>query len=106
MKQAWLLALAAAAMAVPAFAQIPDAGSSPGPHDPNPPMATPDLRLPSPCAPTPNLAAAVVPASPVTPHRSIGGGRVIAADSGNPTQCSANTVSQSAELPLSSAAAQ
>ncbi len=58
MKPAYVLAIAILTVAAPALAQAP------GPHDPNPPRESPDLRLPPPCAPTPNLAADGVAAKP------------------------------------------
>jgi len=99
MKQALILAIATIGLTATAFAQAPDAGTSPGPHDPNPPMNTPDLRLPPPCAPQPNLAMAGKSATPLG-DRMIAPpeGRVVAANSGN-DQCSANGVTQSAGLP-------
>jgi hypothetical protein len=107
MKQALILAIATFGLATAAFAQAPDTGASPGPHDPNPPLAAPDLRLPPPCAPTANLASAGLPAKNDPAYRVIAlAGRVVAVDSGSPTQCSANSITQSAELPLSPSAAQ
>jgi hypothetical protein len=107
MKQALILAMATFGLATAAFAQAPDAGTSPGPHDPNPPMATPDLRLPPPCAPSPNLVAAGMEAKGDPMHRVIApAGRIVAVDSDDPTQCSMNNITQSAELPISPSAAQ
>jgi hypothetical protein len=40
-----------------AAAQAPDRNAPTGPYNPNPPANAPDLRLPPPCAPTPNLAS-------------------------------------------------
>jgi hypothetical protein len=37
-----------------AFAQSPNDSGPSGPHDPNPPMNAPDLRLPPPCGSAPN----------------------------------------------------
>jgi hypothetical protein len=98
MKRALVIALASFGWVTAASAQAPNATPSTGPHDPNPPMNAPDLRLPPPCAPAPNLAAtggvmspATVTATPST------GGRLTPVDSG--TQCSANTLPQSAALP-------
>jgi hypothetical protein len=39
-----------------AAAQAPDRNAPTGPYNPNPPANAPDLRLPPPCAPAPNLA--------------------------------------------------
>lgn len=100
MKRALVLAIAAYSMTATAFAQAPDPNTSPGPHDPNPPMESPDLRLPPPCAPTPNLAAASTTAKPEPAALSTvaPGHQMLAADNPGDTQCSAN-VTQSAELP-------
>ena len=51
MKSALVVAIALFAMGMPAFAQAPNTDTSPGPHDPNPPRESPDLRPPSPCGP-------------------------------------------------------
>ena len=100
MKQAFLLAIASFAIAASGAAQVPTTGLTPGPHDPNPPMNTPDLRLPPPCAPTPNLAADGGVARPVaTQPSSATGAGARPIDSDSTTQCSANTAAQSAELP-------
>src|ERR1700722_601738 len=98
MKSALVVAIALFAMGMPAFAQAPSTDTSPGPHDPNPPRESPDLRLPSPCAPTPNLAAAGIAAmpgvaSPRPPEP------VVRVDTNGDTQCSANGITQSAALP-------
>jgi hypothetical protein len=99
MKRALILALASFGWMTAAMAQSPNMTASPGPHDPNPPMNTPDLRLPPPCAPASNLAGAGGVMSPAAataaPER---GRRVLPADSTN-VQCSANTRAQTAELP-------
>jgi hypothetical protein len=93
MKHALILTIASFGWAAAAMAQAPNSGVTPGPHDPNPPMNTPDLRLPAPCAPTATLA-------------STGPGEVRARAQASPqatpvdsTQCSANTITQSAALP-------
>jgi hypothetical protein len=96
MKQALVLAIASFGWAATAFAQAPNSGVTPGPHDPNPPMNAPDLRLPPPCAPAANLAAAGAVVSPVDARAP--GPQVRPVDSTD-TQCSANTMTQSAELP-------
>ncbi|HEY3919907.1 MAG TPA: hypothetical protein VGL83_19100 [Stellaceae bacterium] len=103
MKQALVLAIATLGMTAMAFAQAPNTGTSPGPHDPNPPMETPDLRLPPPCAATPNLAAAGVAVRPDDARRAVPAtGQITPAD--GTTQCSANGTTQSATLPGSAAA--
>jgi hypothetical protein len=107
MKQALILAIASVGWATAAFAQAPNTGTSPGPHDPNPPLAAPDLRLPPPCAPTANFASAGLPAKNDPVDRAVApAGRVVAVDSDSPTQCSTNGITQSAELPLLPSAAQ
>lgn len=59
MKTAFALAFASFGVTTAAFALTPpNSGASPGPQDPNPPLEAPDLRLPPPCAPRPNIAAA------------------------------------------------
>jgi hypothetical protein len=105
MKQALVLTIAIFSLTATAFAQAPDADTSPGPHNPNPPMAAPDLRLPSPCAPTPSLAVAGVVANPGGIHNPAPAGQVLPIDSSG-TQCSANGITQSAELPELAPAAQ
>lgn len=97
MKPALVVALALFAMGMPAFAQAPNTDTSPGPHDPNPPRESPDLRLPSPCAPTANLAAAGIAVKPglTQPQSSTS---LVRVDTNGDTQCSAN-VTQSAALP-------
>lgn len=100
MKRALILALASFGWVTAAVAQSPNANPSPGPHNPNPPMNAPDLRLPPPCAPNPNLAATGGVMSPAaataTPSTA---GRVTPVDSNGNVQCSANTPAQSAALP-------
>ena len=100
MKRALILALVSFGWVTAAMAQSPNMSSSPGPHDPNPPMNAPDLRLPPPCAPNPNLAATGGVMAPVaaaaTPSTSA---RITPVDSGANVQCSANTPAQTAELP-------
>ncbi|HEY1506347.1 MAG TPA: hypothetical protein VGF92_18730 [Stellaceae bacterium] len=100
MKQALVLALVSFGWVTALAAQSPNTSPSPGPHDPNPAMNAPDLRLPPPCAPTANLAATDgvmnptgVTAAPVPDNR------VMRIESGGGLQCSANTRAQSAELP-------
>jgi len=100
MKQAFIVALVTFGMAASAFAQAPSAGPTPGPHDPNPPMATPDLRLPPPCAPRPNVAmngASLQPAAAAGGAGTRSG--IQAADASGQTICSDNTLTQSATLP-------
>lgn len=107
MKTALVLTIAIFSLATTAFAQAPDANTSPGPHDPNPPMATPDLRLPSPCGPMPSLAVAGVATNLGGIHNPAApAGQVVAIDSAGGTQCSANGITQSAELPGLAPAAQ
>lgn len=98
MKSALVVAIAILAMGMPAFAQAPNSAASPGPHDPNPPLESPDLRLPSPCAPKPNLAAADISATPdlARPQPS---SRLVRIDNSGDTQCSSIGVTQSAEMP-------
>jgi hypothetical protein len=104
MKQALVLAIASFGMAGAAFAQAPNTGLTPGPHDPNPPVATPDLRLPPPCASRPNFAVAGAAAKPIAAQAtSITGGRVTPIDDTGDTQCSANGATQSTEAPGSPA---
>jgi len=107
MKQALVLVVASFAMAASAAAQVPTTNPTPGPHDPNPPTNAPDLRLPPPCAPTPNLAANGGVVRPVATQPKPGSGAT-PIDSDSTIQCSANTAAQSAELPglISPAAAQ
>lgn len=106
MKQALILAMATFGLTAAAFAQSPNADSSPGPHNPNPPMEAPDLRLPAPCAPTPDLAAAWAAAKPAAGQRAISAtGRMTPVEAGA-TQCSANGTTQSAALPEPAAPAQ
>jgi hypothetical protein len=100
MKRALVLTIASFGWAATAFAQAPNTGVTPGPHDPNPPMNTPDLRLPAPCAPASTLAAAGDVLSPVDTHgRSLPSTQATPTDTAGDTQCSANTMTQSAELP-------
>jgi len=98
MKRALVLALASFGWVTAAMAQSPNLSPSPGPHDPNPPMNTPDLRLPPPCAPTPNLAATGGVMTPAATAAPTAGNRVMPVDSGD-VKCSANTRAQTAELP-------
>jgi len=100
MKRALILALASFGwMTAAAVAQSPNVSPSPGPHNPNPPMNVPDLRLPPPCAAAPNLAASGGVMSPAAAAPvPLPSGRVTPVDSGN-VQCSANTPTQSAALP-------
>lgn len=99
MKSAFILAIAVFAMSAPAFAQMPDSDTSPGPHDPNPPLESPDLRLPPPCAPTPNLAAAGIAAKPGLARPQAASSQLVQADNNGEMQCSANGITQSAQLP-------
>jgi hypothetical protein len=100
MKRALILTIASFGYAAAAFAQAPNTGVTPGPHDPNPPMNAPDLRLPAPCAPAATLAATGGTLSPVEARaRALPSAQVTPADSSGDTQCSANTMTQSAELP-------
>ena len=99
MKRALVLALASIGWVTAAVAQSPNTSPSPGPHDPNPAMNTPDLRLPPPCAPTPNLAATGGLMSPPAAAAPAAGSRLTAADSNGEVKCSANTGAQSAALP-------
>jgi hypothetical protein len=104
MKRALVLAVASFGWAATALAQAPNTGVTPGPHDPNPPMNTPDLRLPAPCAPASTLAAAggvLDPGEAVA--RSLPSAQATPIDTAGNTQCSANTMTQSAELPGGSA---
>lgn len=98
MKRALILALVSFGWVTAAVAQSPNTQPSPGPHNPNPPMNAPDLRLPPPCAPTPNLAASggVMAPAAATP---ITGSRITPVDTSNNLKCSANTPAQSAALP-------
>jgi hypothetical protein len=101
MKQALVLAIASFGLVAAASAQPPTATPTPGPHDPNPPMETPDLRLPPPCAPTTNLATGRIVVKPVaTKAEPISGNRITPVDSsdGN-TRCATNTAPQRADLP-------
>lgn len=98
MKRALILALVSVGWATAAVAQSPNANPSSGPHDPNPPMNTPDLRLPPPCAPNPNLASAGGVMNPATATPATGTG-VTPVDSNGDLKCSANTRTQSAALP-------
>jgi hypothetical protein len=100
MKQALVLAIASFGWTAAAFAQSPNTSPSPGPHDPNPPMNAPDLRLPPPCASSPNLAANGGAVSPVAATATpSSGGHVTPVDSSGNVQCSSDTRPQSAELP-------
>ncbi len=100
MKRALVLTVASFAWAATAFAQAPNTGVTPGPHDPNPPMNTPDLRLPAPCAPASTLAATGGVLSPAEARAgSLPSAQVTPIDTAGDTQCSANTMTQSAELP-------
>ncbi len=100
MKRAFVLAIASFAIAASAAAQVPTTSPTPGPHDPNPPMNAPDLRLPPPCAPTPSLAAngGVVRPVATQPQPAIGAA-ARSVDGDSAIQCSASTAAQSAELP-------
>jgi hypothetical protein len=49
MKQALIIGLMAFGIATSAYAQGPNGPGSSGPHDPNPPASSPDLKLPAPC---------------------------------------------------------
>jgi hypothetical protein len=100
MKNALVLTIASFGYAAAAFAQAPNTGVTPGPHDPNPPMNAPDLRLPPPCAPAATLAVTGGVLSPVEPRsRALPSTPVTPVDTTGDTQCSANTITQSAELP-------
>jgi hypothetical protein len=99
MKRALILTVASLGWVTAAIAQSPNTSPSPGPHDPNPPMNTPDLRLPPPCAPAPNLAANGGVMSPAAATATATGGRVTPVGSTDNLQCSANTRPQSAEVP-------
>jgi hypothetical protein len=100
MKCALVLTIASFGWTAAAFAQAPNTGVTPGPHDPNPPMNAPDLRLPAPCAPVSNLAANGGVLSPIEARaRALPRAQVTPADTTGDTQCSANTMTQSAELP-------
>ena len=107
MKHALVLALATMSLSItlglspPAFAQSPNLSTSPGPHDPAPPMNSPDLRLPPPCAPTPNLAVAGAAVKPVAVQPTPGAPASVVKTAGD-TQCSANTLPQSSALPSGS----
>ena len=98
MKRALVLALGCAGWVTAAAAQSPNTSPSPGPHDPNPPMNVPDLRLPPPCAPTPNLAATGGVMTPATAAPAMAN-RLTPVDSSGDVKCSANTRAQSAALP-------
>jgi hypothetical protein len=100
MKRALVLAFASFGWVASAVAQSPNTSPSPGPHDPNPPMNAPDLRLPPPCAPAPNLAATggVMSPAAATAMPSTAG-RVTPVDNSGNLQCSTNTVPQNAALP-------
>jgi hypothetical protein len=99
MKRALILALASFGWMTAAMAQSPNMSASPGPYDPNPPMNTPDLRLPPPCAPASNLAASGGVMSPAAATAMpVRGRQAMPVDSNN-VQCSANTRAQTAELP-------
>ena len=98
MKQALVLAMATLGLTAAAFAQAPNADISPGPHNPNPPLEAPDLRLPAPCAPTSDLAAGAT-AKPAARQPAMSAtGRMTPVEAGA-TQCSANGTTQSAALP-------
>lgn len=99
MKRALILALVSVGWMTAAAAQSPNTSPSPGPHDPNPPMNVPDLRLPPPCAPTPNLAATGGVTSPAATTAPAMGSRITPVDSSGDVKCSANTRAQSAALP-------
>ena len=99
MKRALILALVGLGWATAVVAQSPNTSPSPGPHDPNPPMNTPDLRLPPPCAPNPNLAATGGVMSPAATATSAKGSGVTPVDSTGEVKCSTNTQAQSAALP-------
>ena len=99
MKRALILALASIGWVTAVAAQSPNASPSPGPHDPNPPMNAPDLRLPPPCAQTPNLAATDGVMSPAAAATPAMGNRLTPVDSSGDVKCSANTRAQSAALP-------
>jgi len=98
MKRALVFALMSVGFVTAAMAQSPNMSASPGPHDPNPPKNTPDLRLPPPCAPAPNLAATGSVMSPAARATSATPGRVTPVDSGD-VKCSTNTAAQSAAVP-------
>ncbi|HWE72401.1 MAG TPA: hypothetical protein VG328_04520 [Stellaceae bacterium] len=100
MKRALVLTIASFGWTVAAFAQAPNTGVTPGPHNPNPPMNAPDLRLPAPCAPASTLAATGGVLSPVEARaRALPSAQVTPIETAGGTQCSANTITQSAELP-------
>jgi hypothetical protein len=99
MKRALILALASFGWATAAMAQSPNTIVSPGPHDPNPPMNTPDLRLPPPCAPNPNFAATGGVMSPAATATPAAGSLVTPVEAANNIQCSANARPQTTELP-------
>jgi hypothetical protein len=102
MKRALVLSIASFGWTAAAFAQAPNTGVTPGPHDPNPPMNAPDLRLPAPCAPASNVASASGSGvlSPVEARaRALPSAQATPVDATGDTQCSANTMTQSAQLP-------
>ena len=100
MTRALVLALMSLGWMTAAMAQSPNTSPSPGPHNPDPPMNAPDLRLPPPCAPAPNLAATGGVMSPAASMATpLPGDRVTPVDSSSNLQCSANTRAQSAALP-------
>ena len=99
MKRALVLALMSISCAAPAMAQAQNMSPSPGPHDPNPPMNAPDLRLPPPCAPTPNLAATGGVMNAPATATSARGSLVTPVDSSGDVKCAANTRAQTAALP-------
>ena len=98
MKRALILALVSIGWVTAAVAESPNTSPSPGPHDPNPPMNAPDLRLPPPCAPNPNLAATGGVMSPAMATPTTGS-RVTPVDSSGDLKCAGNTRAQSAALP-------
>jgi hypothetical protein len=100
MKRALILTIASFGWAAAAFGQAPNSAVTPGPHDPNPPTNAPDLRLPAPCGPAATLAATDGVLSPVDARaRALPNPQVTPVDTTGGTQCSANTMTQSAELP-------
>jgi hypothetical protein len=99
MKRALVLTIASFGWTTAAFAQAPNAGVTPGPHDPNPPMNAPDLRLPAPCAPAATLAASGVLNPVEVRARSLPSAQGAPVETNGDTQCSTNTMTQSAQLP-------
>ncbi len=90
MRKALVLGAALIALSTAVFAQPPNDSSLPGPQNPNPPANAPDLRLPPPCSPAPNIAEAGGGVQPAAVHAPALDKQTSAAERLRDTECAAN----------------